>query len=136
MLSFSITAMKKTIVIIENNVLATNTIRGRLTAALTEHGYAVTVLTTGTASELELARSKGFHIIDVKGSNKHPKEIANYVMNIRSALKALKPDVVLTFTIRPAIWGNIVTRQLGIPTITNITGIGPLFESDSLTYKA
>jgi glycosyltransferase involved in cell wall biosynthesis len=37
---------------------------------------------------------------------------------------------------RPAIWGNIVTRALGIPTITNITGIGPLFEHKSISYKA
>ncbi|RYF88483.1 MAG: glycosyltransferase family 1 protein, partial [Chitinophagaceae bacterium] len=36
---------------------------------------------------------------------------------------------------RPAIWGNMVTRIMGIPTITNITGIGPLAESESLAYK-
>lgn len=128
--------MKKSIAIIENNILATNTIRGNLTQTLIDKGYNVVVLTTGTDAEVELARSKGFHIVDVKGSNRSPKDISNYVLNLRKALKKIKPDIVLTFTIRPAIWGNIVTRQLGIPTITNITGIGPLFESDNLTYKA
>ena len=94
------------------------------------------MLTTGQQDELELARSRGFDVIDVKGSNRNPKDISNYVINLQRAIKRFKPDVVLTFTIRPAIWGNIVTRQLNIPTITNITGIGPLFESDKLTYKA
>lgn len=128
--------MKKNIVIIENNILATNTIRGKLTQTLVDKGYNVTVLTTGAETEIELARSKGFHIVDVKGSNRNPKDISNYVLNLQKALKKIRPDVVLTFTIRPAIWGNIVTRQLGIPTISNITGIGPLFESDNFTYRA
>ncbi len=116
--------------------MATNTIRGRLTQVLIDRGYDVVVLTTGQSDELELARSRGFKVIDVKGSNQNPKDISNYVINLQRALRRFKPDVVLTFTIRPAIWGNIVTRQLNIPTITNITGIGPLFESDKLTYKA
>jgi glycosyltransferase involved in cell wall biosynthesis len=128
--------MKKNIAIIENNILATNTIRGKLTRTLIDKGYNVTVLTTGTAAELELARAKGFHVIDVKASNQSPRDIGRYVLNLRKALKKMRPDVVLTFTIRPAIWGNIVTRQLGIPTITNITGIGPLFESNDITYRA
>lgn len=128
--------MKNRIAIIENNILATNTIRGKLTQVLMDKGYDVVVLTTGQADELELARSRGFNVIDVKGSNRNPRDISNYVINLQKALKRFKPDVVLTFTIRPAIWGNIVTRQLNIPTITNITGIGPLFESDKLTYKA
>jgi glycosyltransferase involved in cell wall biosynthesis len=128
--------MKKTIAIIENNILATNTIRGKLTKTLNDKGFNVVVLTTGTESELLLARSKGYQVVDVKGSNQHPKDIYNYVFNLHKALRKIKPDIVLTFTIRPAIWGNIVTRQLSIPTITNITGIGPLFESNTITYKA
>lgn len=136
MLPSAIAQMKKRIAIIENNILATNTIRGKLTQSLSDKGYDVTVLTTGTEPELEQARSKGFRVIDVKGSNRNPKDIASYVFNLRRELKKIRPDVVLTFTIRPAIWGNIVTRRLNIPTITNITGIGPLFDSNSITYKA
>lgn len=128
--------MKYRVAIIENNVLATNTIRGKLTQTLIEKGYDVLVLTTGQQDELELARSRGFKVVDVKGSNRNPKDISNYVINLQRALRNFKPHVVLTFTMRPAIWGNIVTRQLNIPTITNITGIGPLFESDKFTYKA
>lgn len=128
--------MKISIAIIENNILATNTIRGKLTQTLIDRGYEVVILTTGEPPELAVARAKGFHIIDVKGSNRNPKDISTYVLNLQKSLKRIRPDVVLTFTIRPAIWGNIVTRQLAIPTITNITGIGPLFDSDKLTYKA
>lgn len=128
--------MKKNIVIIENNIIATNTIRYKLTQSLVERGYNVTVLTTGNENELNLARARGFNIVDVKASNMHPRDISRYVFNLRKALKAAKADVCLTFTMRPAIWGNMVTRLLGIPTITNITGIGPLFESDNISYRS
>jgi glycosyltransferase involved in cell wall biosynthesis len=128
--------MKKKVVIIENNIIATNTIRKKLTVELIQLGYDVTVLTTGTNEELAVARTRGINIIDVKASNQHPLEVINYMRNLRQALRTIRPDVCLTFTIRPAIWGNIVTRTLKIPTITNITGIGPLFESDHLSYRA
>lgn len=126
---------KKNIVIIENNIIATNTIRQKLTRVLMDR-FNVTVLTTGTATELAVAREKGFNVIDIKASNQHPVDIINYLRNIKKALKTVKPDVVLTFTMRPAIWGNLVTRQLKIPTITNITGIGPLFSSNHISYQA
>jgi len=57
-----------------------------------------------------------------------------YNSRVRKALQEIKPDVCLTFTIRPAIYGNMVTSRLKIPTISTITGTGPLFDSKSLSY--
>ena len=68
-------SMKKSIAIIENNIIATNTIREKLTSSLMENGYEVTVLTTGTETDLEQARQKGFRVIDVKGSTQNPFDI-------------------------------------------------------------
>ena len=128
--------MKARIAIIENNIIATNTIREKLSKTLVENGYDVTILTTGTAEDLEQARQKGFKVIDVKGSTQNPLDIFTYMRNIKKALKFTRADVCLTFTIRPAIWGNVVTRRLNIPTITNITGIGPLFARNNIAYRA
>ncbi|MEO6490912.1 MAG: glycosyltransferase family 4 protein [Ferruginibacter sp.] len=128
--------MKKKIAIIENNIIATNTIREKLTRTLAEKGYDVTVLTTGTAPLLQLAKEKGFHVIDVKGSTQNPLDIFTYMRNLKKALIHINADLCLTFTIRPAIWGNVVTRKLNIPTITNITGIGPLFARNNIAYRA
>ena len=128
--------MKARIAIIENNIIATNTIREKLSKTLVDNGYDVTILTTGTAEDLEQARQKGFKVIDVKGSTQNPLDIFTYMRNIKKALKFTRADVCLTFTIRPAIWGNVVTRRLNIPTITNITGIGPLFARNNIAYRA
>jgi glycosyltransferase involved in cell wall biosynthesis len=77
----------------------------------------------------------GLQVIDVRSSSQNPFHILRYIFRIKKTMKDLKADVCLTFTIRPAIWGNLVTRWLGIPTVTNITGIGPLFASKSLAYR-
>ncbi len=128
--------MKGNIAIVENNIIATNTIREKLTRTLAEQGYNVTVLTTGTEADIQQARQNGFQVIDVKGSTQNPLDILTYMRNLSKALRTVKADVCLTFTIRPAIWGNVVTRKLSIPTITNITGIGPLFARNNVAYRA
>ena len=127
--------MKKNIAIIENHIISTNTVRQKLTQALMDMGYNVTILSTGTSKELAIAESKGFKIIDVGTSNTNIFDVLRYMKNLRSALVQTKADVCLTFTMRPAIWGNLVARLLRIPSITNITGIGPLAESETLAYK-
>lgn len=129
--------MSATIAIIENNIIATNTIRKKLCTTLINEGYKVIILTSGTSQELETARQKGFTIIDSGSSTQNPIDICRYIFNIKRALKQCNADICLTFTIRPAIWGNVVTRWLRkTPTITNITGIGPLFERKNIAYRA
>ena len=123
------------IAIIENHIISANTVRRNLTQALMENGYTVTVISTGTPKELNFAKKLGFNIIDVGSSNTNPLDVIKYMRRIYSALRITKADLCLTFTMRPAIWGNMVCRFLRIPVITNITGTGPLAESTSIAYR-
>jgi glycosyltransferase involved in cell wall biosynthesis len=127
--------MMKKIVIIENNVISTNTMRKKFTTSLIEEGYSVTILTTGTKEDLLTATNNGLSVIDVKSSGLNPLHVLQYNFKLFQILSKIKPDVCLTFTVRPAIWGNLITRLLRIHTITNITGIGPLFSSKNIAYK-
>ena len=45
----------------------------------------------------------------------------------RRILSRLKPVAFLGFTIKPNIYGTIAARNLGIPTIANISGLGTAF---------
>ena len=127
--------MKKNIAIIENNIISTLTVRSKLTKVLMDEGHKVTILTTGTEQQLQKAKEQGFDVININTSSQNPADVLMYMKNVLQSLKKIKADICLTFTIRPAIWGNLITRLLGIPTITNITGVGPLFESDRLVYR-
>lgn len=124
----------KRIAVIENSLFSTYTMRDSLMKALLHEGYEVTIL-THTNSFVSHVEKTGLKVINIGSGNLNPIKVFKYILNLFLALKKIKPDVCLTFSIRPAIFGNFITRYLNIPTITNITGVGPLFTSKNLAYR-
>lgn len=53
----------------------------------------------------------------------------------KKILKEEKPDVVLTYTIKPNIYGGIACRALKIPYIANVTGLGDAIENGGFLSK-
>src|SRR5882757_6492892 len=125
--------VKKKIAIIENHELGIYSIRHDLVMAMAEK-YDVSVLTEIDDSFKNGDLENVVRFIDVGKSVMNPVTALRYNARVRKALKEIQPDVCLTFTIRPAIYGNMVTSRLKIPTISTITGTGPLFESKSISY--
>ena len=66
--------------------------------------------------------------VDRRGTNPATdlKLVAHYV----KILKNIKPDVVLTYTIKPNLYGGIACRMLKVPYINNITGLGSGFNGN------
>ena len=50
-------------------------------------------------------------------------------------MRDIKPDIVLSYTIKPNIYGGIATRSLRIPQLANITGLGTAVENPGLMQK-
>lgn len=63
--------------------------------------------------------------INPKGIN--PFTDIYLIRNYYSVFKRLQPDIILSYTIKPNIYGNIAARILHIPVINNISGLGTLF---------
>ncbi len=124
----------KKIAVIENGLFSTYTMREGLMLRLLREGCTVYII-THTNKFVPQVEKMGLKVLNVGSGNLNPFKVARYIYNLRKALKKINPDVCLTFSIRPAIWGNLITRQLHIPTITNITGVGPLFISKSVVYR-
>lgn len=124
----------KRIVVMENSLFSTYTMRDSLMKRLMREGFEVYVL-THTNSFAEQVEKTGIKVIHIGSGNLHPFKVSKYIFLVFTSLKRIRPDVVLTFSIRPAIWGNFITRYLKIPTITNITGVGPLFVSKNIAYR-
>jgi glycosyltransferase involved in cell wall biosynthesis len=124
---------RKKVAIIENHELGIYSIRHDLVKAIAEQ-YDTTVLTEVDDSFKNGDLEKLVHFVDVGKAVLNPATALKYNARLRKALLKSKPDICLTFTIRPAIYGNMVTRSLKIPTISTITGTGPLFDSKSISY--
>ncbi len=55
----------------------------------------------------------------------------NYMRNLRK----IKPDLVITYTIKPNIYGGLVSRILKIPYAVNITGLGTAFQKNGMLKR-
>lgn len=68
--------------------------------------------------------------VDRRGTNivKDLSLISHY----KKIIKTVQPDVVLTYTIKPNIYGGYVCRKYKIPYLCNITGLGSALENEGI----
>ena len=71
--------------------------------------------------------------VDRRGINPI-KDIALY-HKYRKILKSERPDIVITYTIKPNIYGGFACRLLKIPYAINITGLGTAFQKKGMLRK-
>jgi len=85
-------------------------------------------------SNLEAYGVRCHHIkLNAKGTN--PFEDLYLIFQYHKLYSLIKPDIILSYTIKPNIYGNIAARLLKISSINNISGLGTLFIKPSLaTY--
>lgn len=60
-----------------------------------------------------------------------------YGIGLRRLMRALRPDRVLTYTIKPNIWGAFAAASCGIASVAMVTGLGIAFTDDGrqMTWK-
>jgi glycosyltransferase involved in cell wall biosynthesis len=67
-----------------------------------------------------------YHLpIEAKGTNPVTDFIS--VFKIVAVYKKVKPDIILHYTVKPNIYGTFAAKILGIPCISNVSGLGFLF---------
>lgn len=71
--------------------------------------------------------------VDRRGTN--PIKDFKLILKYKNILKKVKPDIVLTYTIKPNIYGGLMCRIKNIPYICNITGLGTATENKSVVQK-
>lgn len=71
--------------------------------------------------------------IDRRGKN--PILDIKLLIHYEKILKKIKPDIVLTYTIKPNVYGGMVCRLKKIPYISNITGLGTALEKSGFIQK-
>lgn len=71
--------------------------------------------------------------IDRRGTN--PIQDAQLLINYIKLIRRINPDVVLTYTIKPNVYGGLACRITKTPYITNITGLGTSVENKGIIQK-
>ena len=89
-----------------------------------EHSFRAGLSALGvTAHDIILARTGLNPIQDLRS-----------LRSLRSLIKREQPDLVLTYTIKPNIWGAFAASLCGVPSYAMVTGLGFAF-TDSNTQK-
>tara|TARA_Y100000588_G_scaffold47408_1_gene44715 strand:- start:5071 stop:6120 length:1050 start_codon:yes stop_codon:yes gene_type:complete len=65
--------------------------------------------------------------IEIDNSGTHPGRDLQLLWRYLNLLRREKGDIVLTYTIKPNIFGSIAARLCSIPVINNISGLGAVF---------
>lgn len=71
--------------------------------------------------------------INRRGVN--PVEDIKLFFNYCRLIKREKPDLVLTYTIKPNIYGGFCCRILKVPYVVTVTGLGSTFQKEGLLRK-
>lgn len=121
--------MKKRIVILANQSGGLYDFRKDLMIALQEKAEVYAVVPHNDRwDELQALADRVIELpIDRRGMN--PARDAKLLGQYRAILKRLRPDLVLTYTIKPNIYGGLACRELHIPYAVNITGLGSAIEN-------
>ncbi len=79
----------------------------------------------------------GCEFIETDISRRGTNPIRDFGLFIKyiGILKAVKPDMVLSYTIKPNAYGGMACQLLKIPYMANITGLGTAFENGGLMQK-
>lgn len=82
-------------------------------------------------------QAEGCEIIhtDINRRGMNPVQDLGLFKSYWKFLKEIKPDVVLTYTIKPNIYGGFCCRLLRVPYVVNITGLGTTFERGGMLKK-
>lgn len=84
--------------------------------------------------ELQLLADRVIELpVDRRGMN--PVHDAKLFRRYRKMLRTVKPDLVLTYTVKPNVYGGLACRMAHVPYAVNITGLGSALENGGLLRK-
>ena len=127
--------MKK-ILILTNNDVGIYNFRLELIERFLSEGHKV-IICSPYGEKIDLLTKIGCEFVNIELSRHgtNPFKELKLLRQYKKLIKQLRPDVVLTYTIKPNVYGGLASRKLKVPFIANITGLGDAVENGGLLQK-
>lgn len=128
--------MKHKIMILVNHDIVIYNFRRELVEKLLDSGYEV-IISSPYGERIDALVEMGCKYIPVSISRHGTNIIEDFKLlkYYVSIIRKYKPDVVLTYTIKPNIYGGLACRWLNVPYIANITGLGKAVENRGIMQR-
>lgn len=126
---------KQKILILANSSGGLYDFRNELVLKLLEE-YQVTVSLPDEVRTKELSE-EGCKVIytPINRRGVNPLEDFKLLQSYRRLIKQEAPDLILTYTIKPNIYGGFCSRLMKIPYISTVTGLGSTFHKKSMLLR-
>ena len=120
--------MNKKVVILLNTAWNLLNFREGLIRSLVAEGYEV-VAVAPRDDYAEHLTKLGCRFVPLSMDNQGTNPILDLLLlwHLFRLLKIEQPDVCLSYTVKPNVYGSIAAQALGIPVINNIAGLGAVF---------
>jgi galacturonosyltransferase len=126
------------ILILANNAGGLYGFRAELLQSLVSRGFEVFFAVPQLSEDIavQMIEAIGCQYIHTSMSRRgiNPLEDLRLISRYQRVVQTVSPDLILTYTIKPNVYGNYVGNRLGVPVITNVTGIGSSLSSGKLKH--
>lgn len=124
------------ILILCNNDVGLYKFRKELLQEFQNRNYEVTIVLPGGPFVPRL-KKMGCRCIELEFERHGKNPFADFLLfrKYKRIIKEIRPDAVLTYTIKPNIYGGMACRLLKVPYLVNITGLGTALENPGLMQK-
>ena len=125
------------ILILTNNIGGLHSFRKEVIKAIVDSGYKVTISAPDDDERKEYFKEIGCTVIRTRFNRRSINPFADLrlMLRYRQYIKQLRPTAVLTYTIKPNIYGGLACRLSGVPLLANITGLGDAIENGGWLQK-
>jgi len=129
--------MKETVLVFSNSISGLFTFRGEVMRAIAAEGYCVYLIGPEDDPSIKSYNESGCQIISLAFSRRgtNPFSDLKLLFSYVKLIKKYSPKVVLTYTIKPNIYGGIACRLTKTPQIANVTGLGDALENNGLLQQ-
>lgn len=129
--------MSKNVLVLTNSIAGLHSFRKEVMKAVVDAGYEVYISEPDNDERVKYFECIGCHIIrtDFNRRGMNPLADMKLMMQYRKMIKQLKPQAVLTYTIKPNVYGGLACRMTKTQQIANITGLGDAIENGGWLQK-
>lgn len=122
--------------VLSNHPTWTYNLRGEVFAVLVKNGYRV-IVAVGDGPEIKRLKGIGCEHVNIPYNRRgiNPLKEIKLFLSYKRLIKNVRPSVVLTYTIKPNLYGAFLSRKYEIPCMVNITGLGSALEHPGLTQS-
>lgn len=121
------------LLILANHYNTLRIFRRELIKKLAELGHEVIIsIPPDEQKEIDLLESYGSKVIltDMERRGMNPLKDISLLKSYKKLIKEINPDKVITYTIKPNIYGSIACKSCKVPHYCNVTGLGSAFMAD------